>query len=107
MKTRLFISFAAALALMIFVPLGANAAAAAETCGGFLGKMCGDGQLCQFKPGTCGRFDMTGVCVKVPRFCSKITGATIQVCGCNGQTYNNDCERQQAMVSLAHKGKCQ
>jgi hypothetical protein len=107
MKTGFFISFAAVLALMIFVPMGANAAGVGVTCGGFFGQMCGGGQLCQFKPGTCGRFDMTGVCVKVPRFCSKITGPTIRVCGCNGQTYNNDCERQQAMVSLAHKGKCQ
>jgi hypothetical protein len=52
MKTRFIVSLAAALALMIFIPTGANAAAARETCGGFLGKMCGDGQLCQFKPGT-------------------------------------------------------
>jgi hypothetical protein len=106
MKLRFVVSLAAALALMIFIPTGANAAGA-ETCGGFVGKMCGEGQLCQFKPGTCGRFDMTGVCVKIPRFCPRVTGPTIEVCGCNGQTYINDCERQKAMVSLAHKGKCQ
>ena len=107
MKKRFVVSFAAALALMIFIPMGANAAGTGIICGGFFGQMCGEGQLCQFKPGTCGRFDMTGVCVKVPRFCSKITGPTIEVCGCNGQTYINNCEREKAMVSLAHKGKCQ
>jgi hypothetical protein len=106
MKLRLVVSLVAALALMIFAPPGANAAGAGVTCGGFFGQMCGEGQLCQFKPGTCGGFDMTGVCVKAPQRCSKITGPTIEVCGCNGQTYSNDCEREKAMVSLAHRGKC-
>jgi hypothetical protein len=50
---------------------------------------------------------MTGVCVRVPHVCPRITGPKIEVCGCNDQTYINDCERQKAMVSLAHKGKCQ
>ena len=107
MKTRLIVWLAAALALTIFIPAGANAAAEAQTCGGFFGQMCGQGQLCEFKPGTCGRFDMTGVCVKIPRFCPRITGPTIRVCGCDGKTYINDCEREKAMVSLAHRGKCQ
>ena len=106
MKTRFVVALAAALALMISVPTGAHALKRIETCGGLLGQMCGEGMLCQFKPGTCGRFDMTGVCVKIPHFCPRITGPTIEVCGCNGQTYINDCERQKAMVSLAHKGKC-
>jgi hypothetical protein len=107
MKTRLIVSLAAALILAIFVTNGAHAAGARQTCGGFFGQMCGEGQLCEFKPGTCGRFDMTGVCVRIPRFCPRITGPTIQVCGCNGQTYINDCEREKAMVSLAHRGKCE
>jgi len=105
MKTRLVVSLAAALALMIFVPTGTGAVGVGKTCGGFFGQMCGDGQLCQFKPGTCGRFDMTGTCVRIPRFCPRITGPTIRVCGCNGVTYINDWERQKAMVALAHKGQ--
>ncbi len=108
MKTKFVVSLAT-LALMISVPTGANAVGVGvgKTCGGFLGQWCDEGLFCQFKPGTCGRFDLTGVCARKPRFCPQITGPKLVVCGCNGQTYFNDCARQQAGVSLAHKGKCQ
>jgi hypothetical protein len=26
--------------------------------------------------------------------------------GCDGKTYGNDCERERAMVSKIHNGKC-
>ena len=104
MKNGFVVSLAAALALMICIPAGVNAARVEKTCGGFLGQMCGEGMFCQFKPDTCGRFDMTGVCVRGPQRCPRVTGPKIEVCGCNGQTYINDCERQKAMVSLAHRG---
>jgi hypothetical protein len=91
---------------MIVPTLGANAAGVGKTCGGFFGQWCDPGLFCQFKPGTCGRFDLTGTCTRMPRFCPQITGPKLVVCGCNGQTYFNDCARQQAGVSLAHKGKC-
>ncbi|CKZ53393.1 Kazal-type serine protease inhibitor domain [Mycobacterium tuberculosis] len=28
------------------------------------------------------------------------------VCGCNGKTYANDCERQRVKVQLDHVGAC-
>ncbi|WP_426441849.1 Kazal-type serine protease inhibitor family protein [Bradyrhizobium genosp. P] len=102
MKTGLFVSFAA-LALLTLVPTGAAARAGRE-CGGIAGLQCGPGEFCQFKPGTCGRFDLLGTCTRKPRFCNKIFRP---VCGCDGKTFGNDCERQAAGVSKAHDGKCE
>ena len=78
-----------------------------KTCGGFFGQPCDAGLFCQFKPGTCGRFDLTGICAVKPRFCPQVTGPKLVVCGCDGKTFFNDCARRQAGVSLAHKGKCE
>jgi hypothetical protein len=103
MKTRLVVSLAAALALMIFVPDGAKAVGVGKTCGGFPGLQCDAGLFCQKKAGQCGVIDMSGTCASVPRFCPR---HVLRVCGCDGKTYNNDCERQQAMVSLNHTGAC-
>jgi len=105
MKTKFIVSLAALLALMMSVPTAASAVG--KTCGGFAGLPCGAGEFCQHRPGQCGWFDQTGTCAKMPRFCPQITGPRLVVCGCNGQTYFNDCARRQAGVSLAHKGKCQ
>ena len=47
--------------------------------------------------------DIGGRCMKVRRVCGRIYRP---VCGCNGKTYGNDCERQVAMVSKNHNGAC-
>jgi hypothetical protein len=39
MNTKLIVSLAAALTLMIFVPTGAGAVGAGKTCGGFFGQI--------------------------------------------------------------------
>jgi hypothetical protein len=102
-KTRFVLSLAAVLALTIFVSGGANAGSIGKACGGFVGLPCDAGQFCQHKTGQCGWFDMTGTCTKVPQICSHIF---LPVCGCDGKTYSNDCERERAMVSKIHNGKC-
>jgi hypothetical protein len=101
MRARLFVS--AALALMIAGPTGTQAAKLGQQCGGLVGIQCDAGLFCQFRPGTCGRFDQFGVCTRVPRFCPKIFKP---VCGCDGKTYPNDCVRETAGVSKAHNGRC-
>jgi len=107
MQTKLIVSLAATLTFVVSLATTAHAAGVGNTCGGFFGQPCDAGLFCQSKPGTCGRYDMTGVCAQMPRFCPQITGPKLVVCGCDGRTYLNDCARQQAGISLAHKGKCE
>jgi hypothetical protein len=93
----------AALALMISIPTSADAVGLGKQCGGFPGLQCDAGLFCQNKPGTCSIIDISGTCARVPKFCTRIYRP---VCGCDHKTYSNDCERQAAMVSKLHDGKC-
>jgi hypothetical protein len=103
MKSGHFVSLFAALALMISVPTSADAVGLGKQCGGFPGIPCDAGLFCQKKPGTCSIIDMSGTCARVPKFCTRIYRP---VCGCDHKTDSNDCERQAAMVSKLHNGKC-
>ena len=69
MKTGLFVSIAAALALMISVPTGANAVGPGKQCGTIVGIQCDAGLFCQKKPGQCSVIDAAGNCMRVPKIC--------------------------------------
>jgi hypothetical protein len=81
----------------------ADAAKVGEMCGGILGLTCDAGLWCDPAPGQCGGADVAGTCVQVGQFCPRIAAP---VCGCNGRTYSNDCERQKRRVGKRHDGRC-
>ncbi len=60
-------------------------------------------QFCKFREGTCGETAVGGVCTPVPGACPRIYDP---VCGCDGVTYGNECEADNARVSVAHRGPC-
>lgn len=99
------LGLAAAVALVLTVGLASTPSAArvGQTCGGILPVICGPGEFCQRATGVCLRPDVQGRCVQVPARCPKNSRP---VCGCNNQTYANDCERRRAEVNKLHDGRC-
>ena len=75
-----------------------------EPCGGIAGIQCEDpATFCQFPDGTCGEGDIMGHCTPRPGGCPDVWDP---VCGCNRQTYSNECDAAAAGVSIAHRGEC-
>lgn len=78
-------------------------AAEGQRCGGIAGLRCAPGLWCEIKAGQCGRSDGGGRCVRPTDICTRDYRP---VCGCNGETYANDCTRRARRVALRHKGTC-
>jgi Kazal-type serine protease inhibitor domain len=109
-------SFAAAAFVVMFgltqaAPCAKAAQAAAapvianldEACGGPDKITCNSALFCHLPDGQCSAPDAAGTCAKAPDFCMRVSRP---VCGCNGKTYQNECEARHAKVAIDYASAC-
>jgi hypothetical protein len=103
LRVRALLTTCVLIALGAMSSLALGAAGPGQRCGGLTGAQCSAGLWCEPRSNSCGASDVRGTCVAVPQAC---TMDYRPVCGCNGQTYANDCARQAARVGKRHDGAC-
>lgn len=99
------VSIVFAMLAMLLLNFGGTGFAEGEKCSdGFAAPTCPDATMfCDSEVGRCIGVAVSGVCTKRPEVC---TQEISYVCGCDGTTYRNDCERKRAGVPKKNEGKC-
>jgi hypothetical protein len=75
----------------------------ARICGGIAGLPCARSEFCDYGATCSSIADGTGVCRALPTAC---TADYTPVCGCDGNTYGNQCAAHVLGVSVLSKGEC-
>src|SRR2546429_9641163 len=96
------LTFVAASGLVLFLLVSSGSATKlGEKCN--IRSRCVHGLRCDPSPEQCGAAQPEGICVRVRQLCFQLYRP---VCGCNGITYPNDCQRIRVEVAKRHNGKC-
>jgi hypothetical protein len=64
---------------------------------------CASDEICEIPPDSCWLEGVMGVCTRIRDDCGTLFDP---VCGCDAETYRNDCERMAAGVGMDHRGEC-
>lgn len=75
-----------------------------QLCGGLAGRPCGATEFCDFANNSCGSGDQSGICKPRPEICTLIFDP---VCACDGKSYGNECQANNAGGDLNAKGTCE
>lgn len=103
MQIRPMLCAAVAVAAIISGARAVQGAGEGVRCGGGAQTRCDGALWCDPRPGRCASPHPRGRCVVVPQVCTMIYQP---VCGCDGNTYANDCIRRSNRVGRKHNGAC-